>query len=185
MAYDVAAWSGFLTAASAVSGVLLGLMITAITVRISLIQADTPFARRNYQLLIILFDTLIYALVPLAPIHRIAVGVIIAVLGLAAFYHFTYFLYASPSRAGSPAPSKTSPNEQSQVQSSWVGRLVLWRPLVIVLAPSPLIVGGITLAARGGGGFYWSMFGLVTTTGYALIYLWLVIVRHRSEQVNP
>jgi hypothetical protein len=126
LAYDVAAWGGFLTAASAVSGVLLGLMITAVTVRISLIQTDVPFARRNYQLLIILFDTLIYALVPLAPIHRIAIGVIVAIFGVAALYHFAYFLFASEPRAGSPAPKVARVPNTGQAQprpaSSWISR---------------------------------------------------------------
>jgi hypothetical protein len=54
------------------------------------------------------------------------------------------------------------------------------------LPPDParfaMAVGGITLAIRDGWGLYWSMWGLVTTMGYALIYLWLVMLGHRSSR---
>jgi hypothetical protein len=162
-------------------------MITAVTLRISLIETSAPFARRNYQLLIVLFDTLIYALVPLAPIHRIAIGVIIAIFGLAALCHFAYFLFAPASWGSGPSREALS-NGQPQTRSpvSWIGDLVLWHPLALMLAPIPLIIGGISLAVRCGGGLYWAMFGLVTTMGYALIYLWLVMLAHRPpRQVHP
>jgi hypothetical protein len=54
---------------------------------------------------------------------------------------------------------------------------VLARPSRFAMA-----VGGITLAIRDGWGLYWSMWGLVTTMGYALIYLWLVMLGHRSSR---
>jgi hypothetical protein len=158
-------------------------MMTAVTVRISFIEASTPFARRNYQLLIVLFDTLIYALVPLAPIHRIAVGVIIAIFGVVAGCHLGYFLFAPPSWLPTPSREALS-DEQSQRRYwfSWIGDLVLNRPLAMVLAPGLLTFGGISLAVRWGEGLYWALFGLVTTMGYALIYLWLVMLAHRASR---
>jgi hypothetical protein len=81
LAYNVEDWNSFLIAISAADGVLLGLMITAITVRISLIEARRDLAARAYGLLAVLFDVLVAALCSLAPIGRIITGVLLAAFG--------------------------------------------------------------------------------------------------------
>jgi hypothetical protein len=174
------AWGGFFMATSAASGALLGLMIAAVTVRLTLIEGFPPIADRNYQLFIVLFDALVYSLVLLAPINRIVVSLVLVVFGIDAFRSFTFYCFHSDSSwrfSFSPASTVLMPEKSmTRFVQFLFSPFLLSRPLVILLAPIPLIVGGISLAARWGGGLYLSAFGLVLTLGYAVIFLWGFII---------
>jgi hypothetical protein len=80
LAYDLTAWTGFFTGASAAAGVLLGLMLTAVTVAQTRIEHGRDLAVQAYVLLAALFDALAVSLWPLAPFpaggHRFASGLV-------------------------------------------------------------------------------------------------------------
>jgi hypothetical protein len=126
LAYNVAAWNSFLIAISAADGVLLGLMITAITVRISLIEARQDLSARAWGLLAVLFDVLVVALCSLAPIERVITGVLLATFGADIARNFLLYLLSK----AAPKPSAVWP-------------FMLSTPVVIVLAPVPVVVGGL------------------------------------------
>jgi hypothetical protein len=183
--YNVAEWGSFFAAASAASGALLGLMITAVTVRLSLLEGSSSIANRNYQLVIVLFDVLAYSLFPLAPIGRIAVGVLLFVFGADALRGFIFFLLLPSWRQQlnfRPA-LKVLESEQgiSPSMLGWFAPLLLSPPVVLLLAPIPLVAGSISLAVRWGGGLYWAAPGLVMALGYVVIFLWAFIIEPRPE----
>jgi hypothetical protein len=163
LAYNVEAWNSFLIAISAADGVLLGLMITAITVRISLIEARSDLTARAWGLLAVLFDVLVAALCSLAPIGRVATGVLLAAFGADIARNFLLYLLSK----APPKPSQVWP-------------FIISTPVVIVLAPIPTVVGGIGLAIHRGGGLYWTGFGLILTLGYAVLFLWGLLFEPRS-----
>ena len=178
MEYNLADWGGFLTAVSAASGVLLGLMITAVTVKLSLIEGSSSIANKNYQLFVVLFDLLAYSLFPLAPIGRVAAGILLFVFGGDALRGFLFFLLSPSWRLNFKPASKVLVPDRSISPSvlGWFAPLLLSPPVVLLLAPIPLVVGGISLAAGWGGGLYWAVPGLVMTLGYVVIFLWGFII---------
>jgi hypothetical protein len=186
--YNLQDWSGFFTAVSAASGVLLGLMITAVTVRLSLIEGSSSIANKNYQLFIVLFDSLAYSLVPLAPIGRVAVGVLLFVFGGDALRGFLFFLLSPSWRKRMnfrPALKVLIPDKAiSPSMLGWFAPLLLSPPVVLLLAPIPLVIGGISLAAGWGGGLYWAVPGLVMTLGYVVIFLWGFIIEQRPQDTS-
>lgn len=158
MGYDLAAWSGFFTAASTVTGALLGLMIAAITVRITLLETDHDLSIKVFSLLVVLFFILMYALVPLAPIGRLAIGIVLAILGADIVGFFAYYVFAAP-----------RPSLWSRAPS-----ISIYFPYLLISCL--LVVGGVSLAVRGGGGLYWVIPGLLFTLGQTLGFLWMLMV---------
>jgi len=130
-------------------------MITAITVRISLIEARRDLTARAWGLLAVLFDVLVAALCSLAPIERIVTGLLLVAFGGDIARNFLLYLLSK----APPKPSEVWP-------------FITSAPVVIILAPIPTVVGGIGLAIHRGGGLYWAGFGLILTLGYAVLFLW-------------
>ena len=145
-------------AASTTTGALLGLMIAAITIRITLLEADSDLAIKVYVLVGVLFFILVYALVPLAPIGRLATGIVLAILGADTVGAIAYYVFASP--RPSLRGSDFSPR--------------LYFPSILISCF--LVVGGVSLAIRSGGGLYWVIPGLLFTLGQTLGFLWMLVM---------
>jgi hypothetical protein len=77
---------------------------------------------------------------------------------------FFFLLYLLPKAP--PKPSEVWP-------------FILSTPVVIVLAPIPTVIGGISLTIHRGGGLYWAGFGLIVTLGYAVLFLWGLLFEPR------
>ena len=158
MGYDLAAWGGFFMAISTTTGALLGLMIAAITIRITLLEGDNDLAIKVYVLLGVLFFILMYALVPLAPIGGLATGIVLAILGADTVGFLAYYAFAQP------RPSLRGSNSSP----------TLYAPLILVSCF--LVVGGVSLAVHGGGGLYWVIPGLLFTLGQTVTFLWMLVM---------
>ena len=91
----------------------------------------------------------------LAPINRIIVSLVLIVFGIDACRSFTFYCFHSDSSwrfSFSPASTVLMPEKSmTRFVQFLFSPFLLSRPLVILLAPTPLIVGGISLAARWGG----------------------------------
>jgi len=184
LAYNLAAWNSFFAAVTAAAGALLGLIITAATVRIALIESHGGLMARAYVLLAVLYDVLAAAIFPLAPINRIIIGVLFVAFGGDALRNFLIYLFGPLWLLFSPQPKQSLNDELGPPpRPAVVWPFMLSPPVVIVLGPIPIAVGGVSLAVRFGGGLYWVAPGLVLTLGFALVFLWAILVeRYRTEE---
>jgi hypothetical protein len=183
LAYNLTAWNSFFTAVTAASGALLGLMITAVTVRIALIEARRDLTARAYVLLAVLFDALASAIFPLAPISRIIIGLLFVAFGGDALRNFLIFLFAPSWLMFNRQSNESSFRPGAPPKPGVVWPFMLSAPVVIGLGPIPIAIGGVSLVARVGGGLYWVAPGLVLTLGFALVFLWGIMVeRYRADE---
>jgi hypothetical protein len=182
LAYDLTAWTGFFTGASAAAGVLLGLMLTAVTVAQTRIEHGRDLAVRAYVLLAALFDALAVSLWPLAPFPRVVIGLLVLVFGADVLRNFVIYLFAPSWLPGTRDRTRAAKSSWSKQGSEpwWAGPALATSWLTIALGPIPIVVGGISLAAHAGGGLYWEAPGLVMTLGYVLIFLWGVMFGPQS-----
>ena len=197
MEYEPAAWNSFFSAASTATGVLLGLMIAAVTVRHTFMQDHVIAGKRVFRLLIVLFDLLIYTLFPLAPIGPVVMGALLALTSFEALEYF-YILLIAPLRPLSKKPRKASTQPPSEARSTGEdhdrprpkeapkrdeSRLRSFRLYLVsafpLVGPISMVVCGASLAIGSGGGFYWALPGIMITLGSTLGFLWQVIVSPR------
>ena len=184
LAYNLAAWNSFFTGVTAADGALLGLMITALTVRITLIETHPRFTARAYVLLAVLFDVLASAIFPLAPINRLIISVLFVGWGGDALRNFLIYLFEPSWLMFSRRPKGSSNDTPEPPPKPAVVWPFFLSPFVIIpLGPVPMIISGVSLAVRRGGGLYWAAAGLVMTLGFALTFLWgLMIERYGASK---
>ena len=165
MEYNLSTWTSFFTAASPAVGALLGLMVTAATVRLASIESNTDTSYRLFLALSVLFFVLVYTLLPLVPLGRIADGILLTIASADTVGLFIVFL-----------------KESSSSLSNRLG-CIGW---TYAIGPISMLVSGISLIARFGGGLYWAIPGLMFTLAWALTIVWQFIgIRNPLESILP
>jgi hypothetical protein len=183
LGYNIAAWNSFFGAASPSLAALLGLIITAVTVRVSFMEVNRIAGYRLNLLLSTLFYELVYTLLPLTPIGRLTLGALMASVGLFILM-FTSFLLM-PSQVLLPGSSRKSAPSRKPRRPRY-RFIVVYYSVAVLASPACMLIGGISLAIHAGGGFYWALFGLVFTLYWEIMVVWQVIVGARPlESVIP
>lgn len=158
--YDPAVWQPFFTAIIAAAAALTGLLFVAVSINLDKIVSGHKFlpARAAETLAILLLVMIISALV-LIPQSTRLMGAEILVLALLML----------------PATLVSQLNYRRKMPDDPVTWLIS-RMTATALALIPCLVAGISLAAHGGGGFYWlaatTLLGIVA----AVYSAWVLLV---------
>ena len=158
MAYNAFAWHDFFLGTIGAAAALTGLLFVAISINLEQILKYPQLPGRAAGTLGILVSALVASGFALAPGqgHR-ALGIEFTVLGAAVAVQVLWVVRG-----------KATPDEPESWRIEHVATL---------LVPSvALIVGGISLIAHGGGGFYWVLAAILLGFVSASINAWVLLV---------
>jgi hypothetical protein len=158
-AYDASEWTDLFVAAAGAGAALAGLVFVAVSINIDRILAGEGLPERALSTVLTLLMAVCVSIVGLIPGQdNIALGA--ELLGLAALFAIVIIRLSVRSLPSGPAPKH------------WVvGRL-----FVVAIAVIPLLVGGISVLAEGGGGLYWIAAGILGALVGAVANAWVLLV---------
>ena len=156
MAFDPEQWTDLFVAAAGASAALAGLIFVAVSINVEAILKLQGVPERALQALMQLILIVVICLLALAPGEStVALGVETLVIGLGVM------LFSLKLVGVADIPQR----------SWWLSRVV-----VVVIGTLPFVIGGISLIAESGGGFYWLLAGIVLATIGAVGNAWVLLV---------
>jgi hypothetical protein len=158
-AYTPGDWTDLFVAAAGAAAALTGLIFVAISLNVKEIIEGGGIAERALAAVLELLGVAVISIVALAPESTTAVGV--EVLGLATVLTLATIALIAVSVRRRPA------GEPSYL----FGSLATTVPGTL-----PLMVGGASLIAQGGGGLYWILAGIVLALGGGVINAWVLLI---------
>jgi hypothetical protein len=157
-AYAADAWSDVFVATAGATAALLGLVFVAVSINIERILTVTGLPDRALETLMLFAAPLLLSLAGLFPgLTREAVGGLQLFLAVAFCTAIVTFALRARSHQ---TDARKSP-----------GHL-----LVVGLVVVPLLVGGATVLAGAGGGFYWLGAGLLLAVMAGIVNAWVLLV---------
>lgn len=161
-AYDPSEWSDLFVAAAGASAALAGLVFVAVSINLERILKFEGLPERALETVVLLIGVLLISLVCLIPGQsHVALGLELLAVGLVT----AYVIVRQPATSSDPDPDPAA--ERARVRSRWAVRLA---------ATVPLIVGGATVLAEGGGGLYWIVAGIAFAIVGAVANAWVLLV---------
>lgn len=158
-AFEVSHWKDLFVASAGASAALAGLVFVAVSINIERILKFEGLPERAFQTVLLLLSVVLVSIIGLIPGQgRIALGA--ELLGEALLFGG---LIAMLLRRSLPPRSS---------RRSW---RVSWR-LVMAAGTVPLIVGGASVLAQGGGGLYWTVAGMIFAIAGAVGSAWVLMV---------
>jgi modulator of FtsH protease len=162
MAYDPSAWTDLLVACAGAGAALAGLVFVAVSINVEQILRYEGLPSRALATLVLLLGVVVVSIVGLTPGQsRSALGVELAVVGL-----------LTAVAAGFMTARRQS-GDRSGASARWM------RLLLTAAGTVPLAIGGVSLAAGGGGGLYWVLGGIVFAIVGAVLNAWVLLVEIR------
>jgi hypothetical protein len=157
-AYSAADWSELFVASAGASAALTGLLFVAVSVNIDHILKFPGLPDRALQTLLLLLSAVVVSLIGLIPGQgHVAFGLELLIAGLA----FGSWIWRLAARGMEPTREYVHPLVQFAL---------------IVPGTVPLVIGGATLLAQSGGGFYWIIGGIVGAVLGASVNAWVLLV---------
>ncbi len=158
-AFDISPWKDLFVANAGACAALAGLVFVAVSINIDRILKFEGLPERALQTLLLLLSVVVVSIIGLIPGQsRIALGA--ELLGEALLFGAIIAMLLSRS-----LPPRSTPR-------SWR----LSRQVVVAAGTVPLIVGGASILAHGGGGLYWTVAGMIFAIAGAVGNAWVLMV---------
>ncbi len=170
-AYELGAWSGFLTATVGAGAGLAGLIFVALSINLDRLAVRPKLATRAAETLAVLLLAVITAALGLMPLGRIGYGIaLLAVATPVCAVTLLLQLRQGPDSADHPY---------------W---WFLSRIAVVQCTALPLILAGVSMVAGKGGGLFWLGAGVLVAFAGSVYNGWILlveVVRNDRPAVNP
>jgi len=158
-AYATQGWENFFVAEVGAAAALAGLLFVAISINLARIVSFPGLPGRAGEAILILFFVLTIASLGLVPGQSTSLfGA--EILGLSAFGSLGMLVL------------QIRDGRKPEQKRYWI----VTRIATSQLATLPLIVAGISLLARAGGGLYWLVLGVILSFAAALLDAWVLMV---------
>jgi hypothetical protein len=158
-AYVIQGWESFFVAEAGAAAALAGLLFVALSINLTRILSFPGLSGRAAEAILILFFVLTITSLGLVPGQSVNLfGAEILVLSGGGTF---YLLVLQILDARKP-----------QQRGYWI----MTRFATTTVATVPLIIAGISLLARAGGGLYWLVAGIVLSFAAALLDAWVLMV---------
>jgi len=158
-AFDISDWKDLFVASAGASAALAGLVFVAVSINIDRILKSAGLPERALQTVLLLLSVVLTSIIGLIPGQsRIALGA--ELLGEALLLGAIIEMLLIRS-----LPPRSAPR-------SW--RLI--RQVVVAAGTVPLIIGGASILAHGGGGLYWTVSGMIFAIAGAVANAWVLMV---------
>lgn len=159
-AYTVGSWSTFFSALVSASAALTGLLFVAVSINLSRIIEQRYLPSRAAKALATLMSVLLTSILCLVPGQGIVVlGWELAVLGVAVWIAISWW------------------QRESSVGNPYVTRgHTIFHWILAEASALPFLIGGVSLAAQRGGGFYWLVIGAVLSLIAAMLDAWVLLI---------
>ena len=158
-AFDSAAWKDLFVASAGASAALAGLVFVAVSINVEHILKFEGLPDRALQTVLLLLSVVLVSIIGLIPGQsRIALGA--ELLGEALLFGAIIAVLLRRS-----LPPRSSPRH-------WR----LSRQVVMAAGTVPLIIGGASILAHGGGGLYWTVAGMIFAIAGAVGNAWVLMV---------
>jgi hypothetical protein len=158
--YSFGPWGSFFVAVATAGSALCGLVFVGLSLKLERIKQSPALVGRGGEALALLLFTLIFSLICLVPSisPRIA-GVLILVCGLFLWLFVTNL-------------HRTAYHEQKETLLAYL----TIRITIAQVATIPIIVSGISLIFKAGGGLAWLAFGLAMCVVVAVFDAWVLTI---------
>jgi len=155
-AYQIASWTGFLSAVASVAATLTGLIFVAVSINLSRILEFPALADRAAESILQMFGALLVSICAILPGQsRLILGAELAAAGLVLWVLQTLLQYRSYEREHP-------------------------RPIISIalsqLATVPFCIAGISLAMGTLGGLYWLAPGVILSLTVGISNAWVLLV---------
>ena len=158
-AYATQGWENFFVAEAGAAAALAGLLFVAISINLTRIVSFPGLPGRAGEAILILFFVLTIASLGLVPGQSSALfGA--EILGLSVFGSLCMLIL------------QIRDGRKPEQKRYWI----VTRVATSQLATLPLIVAGISLLSRAGGGLYWLVLGVILSFAAALLDAWVLMV---------
>jgi modulator of FtsH protease len=158
-AYDAAEWTDLFVASAGATAALAGLLFVAVSINVERILAYRGLPERALQALLVLVGALVASLFALAPVADRTLGWLVMITGIVV------------TGATVMLERVSLPERHDRSVRAAIGQLVL-----SALGTLPLLVGGISLVAGGGGGLYWVLAGVIGAVVAAVTNAWVLLI---------
>lgn len=158
-AFELSDWKDLFVASAGASAALAGLVFVAVSINIDRILKFEGLPERALQTVLLLLSVVLVSIIGLIPGQsRVALGA--ELLGEALLFGAIIAVLLRRS-----LPPRSSPR-------SWR----LSRQVVMATGTVPLIIGGVSILAHGGGGLYWTAAGMMFAIAAAVGNAWVLMV---------
>jgi hypothetical protein len=159
-AYSTAEWENLFLAEAGASAALAGLLFVAISINLERIVKSAGLPGRAGEAIVLLLAVLVVSTLALVPGQSATVlGAELLGSGLVAWLIVSVIHVVAV--RGHVAPSR---------------RLLVQRVVMAQVAVLPLLIGGLSLLLRAGGGLYWMVPGILLCLLVAVIDAWVLLV---------
>jgi hypothetical protein len=157
-AYDASEWNSLFIATTGAAAALTGLVFVAVSINLEQILKQEGLPDRALETVLLLLSVLFVSIVALVPGQgHIPLGVELLTVGT--IFGVGIGLLARKSLPHGP-------------RRAWV----VGRVIVVLVATVPTLIGGISLLAMKGGGFYWIVAGILGAIGGGIVNAWVLLI---------